>query len=118
MPKTTSGKVQHDDFDTRIAAVPTCRPKPVSFASETPSFATFFRNVISNPVAAVPGESYRGKSMLYSWPMAQVLFANDPDVVEEVLLRRNKAFPKSLVDQVVFGSAAKNGILIADGDDC
>lgn len=108
---------KEDDFVDRLAAVPTYYPRPVPYVGETVSFASFFRNVVSNPVASVPGESYRSKTKLYSWPMAQVLFANEPSVVEEVLLKRFRDFPKSEVDQRVFGSAAKKGILIADGDD-
>jgi len=108
---------EDDIFASRVAALPPFTPPRVPLAGEKPSFPTFFRTVANNPVAATPEAMLSGRSRLYDWPWAQVIFINEPDAVEEVMLRRRKNFPKSWVDRKFFGSAADKGILIADSED-
>jgi len=76
----------------------------------------FIRAMVSNPVGAIPPDAYREPIALLSMPGATIAFVSDPDLLEEVLVKRVADFPKSHVDERVLRPAFGDSLLTAHGE--
>lgn len=82
--------------------------------------ASFLRTIwttISNPYAAVPNSAYRSPTTLRRNGSQVSLYLCDPELIEEVLVKRPQDFPKSEIDHRVFRPGLGRGLLSAEGED-
>lgn len=85
-----------------------------------PDDAGFLRTIartVSNPYSAVPRSVYERPYLRRDWGAAATLHVADPDLLEEMLVRRPADFPKSQIDHRVFRPALGAGLLTAEGED-
>jgi cytochrome P450 len=80
-------------------------------------FIGFLRATIRDPVTAIPRSAYEEPITVLSFPGAKVAYVSDPDIIDEILIKRHKDFPKSEVDERIFRPAFGDGLLLADGND-
>src|SRR5688572_21921211 len=84
-------------MSTRLAFAPV----KVAPGAAKPSLVGFMRAMVRNPVAAVPPAAYREPITLLKMSGTTMAFVSDPDLLEEILVRRVADFPKSQVDDRV-----------------
>lgn len=100
-----------------MAQAQTYTPPATGPDAHAAGFMGFLRATIRDPVTAIPPSAYEEPLTVLSFPGAKVGYVCDPAIVEEILIKRHKDFPKSEVDERVFRRAFGNGLLLADGDD-
>jgi cytochrome P450 len=74
------------------------------------------RAMVSNPVSAFPRAAYREPITLLSMAGTTMAFVSDPNLLEEILIKRVADFPKSLVDDRVLRPAFGDSLLTAHGE--
>ena len=77
----------------------------------------FLRAMITNPLAAIPASAYDDDLTVLSFSGSHIAFVCAPALIEEMLIKRPRNFPKSDVDKRVFKPAFGNSLLIAQGED-
>jgi cytochrome P450 len=92
-------------------------PPSVKPGPDNPGYVRFLTEMIRNPLSAIPEAAYREPVTVIKLPGGSVGIVSDPDMVEEILVRRPQFFPKSKIDDRVFKPALGRGLLTADGDD-
>lgn len=98
------------------AAQPAYAPVKVAPGADNPGLVGFMRAVISNPVSAVPPSAYREPITLLPVGGATLAYVCDPDLLEEILVRRVGDFPKSEVDERILRPAFGDSLLTAHGE--
>jgi cytochrome P450 len=91
-------------------------PVRVAPGAEKPGLVGFLRAMVSNPVSAIPPAAYHEPITLLPMPGATIAFVSDPDLLEEILIRRVADFPKSEVDDRVLRPAFGDSLLTAHGE--
>ncbi|MEM9724130.1 MAG: cytochrome P450 [Pseudomonadota bacterium] len=85
-----------------------------------PNDASFFRKMrttVTNPIAGLPEGVYDRPYVTMGGDPAPVAFIMDPSILEEMLIKRWKEFPKTPLDHRVFKPLLGEGLLSAEGDD-
>src|SRR5690349_5352230 len=91
-------------------------PVKVAPGADKPGLIGFMRAMVSNPVGAFPPAAYREPIALLKMLGTTIAFVSDPDVLEEILVRRVADFPKSKVDDRVLRPAFGDSLLTAHGE--
>jgi cytochrome P450 len=91
-------------------------PVKVAPGADKPSMVGFMRAMVSNPVGSFPPAAYREPITLLKMPGTTIAFVSDPDLLEEILVRRVADFPKSQVDDRVLRPAFGDSLLTAHGE--
>ncbi|MEL6977197.1 MAG: cytochrome P450 [Pseudomonadota bacterium] len=91
-------------------------PKIAPLPDDAP-FLKAIRVAVGNPVASVPESAYRERFALREWAGRVSVHLCDPEILEEVLVRRWRDFPKSEIDARVFAPVLGHGLLTATGED-
>jgi cytochrome P450 len=91
-------------------------PVKVAPCPEKPSLVGFMRAMVSNPVGALPPATYREPITLLRMLGTTIAFVSDPELLEEILVRRVADFPKSQVDDRVLRPAFGDSLLTAHGE--
>jgi cytochrome P450 len=91
-------------------------PVKIAPGAEKPGFVGFMRAMVSNPVGAIPPAAYREPMAVLSLPGASIAYLADPDLLEEVLVRRVPDFPKSQIDDRILRPAFGDSLLTAHGE--
>lgn len=105
------------DAQTPSVSRPRYRPESISPDSRANGSIGFLRANVTDPVTAIPEAAYSEPATFLSIAGKTVGYICDPDLIEEILIRRTADFPKSVVDERVFRPAFRNSMLIADGED-
>ena len=71
----------------------------------------------NDPVSAILPEAFEEPLVLTRRGGGDVAFVCDPDVLEEILVRRADEFPKSHIDMRILQPAVGDGLLTASGED-
>lgn len=77
----------------------------------------FLRAMVKNPVSAIPPAAYSERLVFGEKTGKKLGFVCDPEILEEILIKRPSDFPKSLVDERIFRGAFGDSLLNAHGDD-
>ena len=77
----------------------------------------FMRAAVRDPVSTIPGAAYRDPVTVRTLGGTPIAFICDPDLIEEVLVKRVADFPKSLIDERIFRPAFGESLLAAHGED-
>lgn len=75
------------------------------------------RTLLENAVANIPEDAYREPVVVRRNLGVAVAYLSDPDLVEEMLVRRWRDFPKSAIERRVFRPFLGDGLLTTDGED-
>ena len=105
-----------DALDTGASEAPFVPPSIAPNARLNGSLG-FLRAMIADPVSAIPASAYEEPLTVLSFSGGPFIFVSDPDVLEQVLVKRSQEFPKSKVDKRIFQPAFGDSLLIAHGED-
>lgn len=90
-------------------------PPKITPAPDDAAFLTALRTLIANPIASIPARAYRATSLFDGRMGGRVAYLTDPEMIEDVLVRRASEFPKSRIDDRVLRPAFGDSLLTADG---
>ena len=96
-----------------LAPSPAPRRLPVVDSSRRLNFDTL-RAVVRNPLDAMPPEVF-DHPLIWGSGGEQRLYVLDPELIQEVLVRRADRFPKTPENKRVLGAALGDGLLTAEG---
>jgi cytochrome P450 len=91
-------------------------PPQVAPMPDSAGLIQFLRAMVDNPAASIPRAAYREPVVAPAFARSTLAFVSDPDLLEEILVRRVADFPKSLVDERIFRPAFGDGLLLAEGE--
>ncbi|MEM9723928.1 MAG: cytochrome P450, partial [Pseudomonadota bacterium] len=105
------------DPDADRPTDPPYTPPKVTPIDDGASVARRIAVSLGNPYASVPDCAYREPLVVRSVGKTTVAYVADPDLLEEMLVKRWRDFPKSQIDHRVFGPSLGRGLLTAEGED-
>ncbi len=102
-----------------LAPVPTppppgAAPQGVITAAQGLSLS-LIRKVVRNPIEALPPEVFHHLVVRGGGRPGQAVYVLDPELIQEVLVRRSEAFGKTPDNKRVLGPALGDGLLTAEG---
>jgi cytochrome P450 len=73
------------------------------------------RAVVRNPLEALPPEVF-DDFVVEGWgPLGRALHITDPDLIQDILVRRSELWPKTPLNRRVLGPTLGEGLLVAEG---
>jgi hypothetical protein len=102
--------------EVSMPADPHYVPPQVAPMPDSAGLIQFLRAMVDNPAASIPRAAYREPVVAPAFARSTLAFVSDPDLLEEILVRRVADFPKSLVDERIFRPAFGDGLLLAEGE--
>ena len=85
--------------------------------AENPGALRFLRSMVSNPISVTPGSAYREPVVVLSVAGSKIVFVTDPEILEEVLVKRPDDFPKSAIHDRVLRPVFGDSLLTAHGQE-
>lgn len=76
----------------------------------------FFLRFVRNPIATLPRQVYEQPVCRPAGDRLSAIWITDPGLTETILLRRSASFPKTALEQRIFGPVLGHGILTSDGE--
>ena len=73
--------------------------------------------LVAEPMRYLPGKAFERKLLVYNLPYRRLALANDPEIVETVLIDRHSCFPKSAVVTTLLRPMIGAGVVGQQGGD-